>query len=77
MLKVRASEIVARGGCMIEGLEENVDARLEEQIKVLHDGLRTALFSPEAADQEAESLVIGRSVEIESDESASDEIKDE
>ena len=77
VLKVRASEIVARGGCMIEGLEENVDARLEEQIKVLHDGLRTALFDPEAGEQEAESVAIGESVEIEPDESVSDEIKDE
>lgn len=77
VLKVRASEIVARGGCMIEGLEENVDARLEEQTKVLHDGLRAALFGPEAGEQEAESVAIGESVEIEPDESVSDEIEDE
>ncbi len=77
VLKVRASEIVARGGCMIEGLEENVDARLEEQTKVLHDGLRAALFGPEAGEQEAESVAIGESVEIEPDENMSDEIKDE
>ena len=45
VLKVRPSDHVARGGCMIEGREENVDARLEEQAQVLHDGLRAAFFA--------------------------------
>ena len=30
---------------MIEGPEEKVDARLEEQAQVLHDGLRAAFFA--------------------------------
>ena len=45
VLKVRSSDYVARGGCMIEGPEQNVDARLEEQAQVLHDGLRGAFFA--------------------------------
>ena len=52
VLKVRASDHVGRGGCMIEGREENVDARLEEQANVLHDGLRAAFSA--TIEQEAE-----------------------
>ena len=52
VLKVRASDHVGRGGCMIEGREENVDARLEEQANVLHDGLRAAFSA--TVEQEAE-----------------------
>lgn len=43
VLKVRPSEHVSRGGCMIEGREENVDARLEEQLQVLQQALLTSL----------------------------------
>lgn len=43
VLRVRAAEQVGRGGCMIEGAEENIDARLEEQLKVLHRALRAAV----------------------------------
>lgn len=50
VLKVRVSDHVGRGGCMIEGREENVDARLEEQAQVLHDGLRAAFFAVHADD---------------------------
>ncbi len=52
VLKVCASDHVGRGGCMIEGREENVDARLEEQANVLHDGLRAAFSA--TIEQEAE-----------------------
>jgi len=52
VLKVRASDHVGRGGCMIEGREENVDARLEEQANVLHDGLRAAFSA--TIEQDAE-----------------------
>ena len=40
---------------MIEGREENVDARLEEQAQVLHDGLRAAFFA--LHEEEAEVAV--------------------
>ena len=55
VLKVRESDHVGRGGCMIEGREENVDARLEEQAQVLHDGLRAAFFA--LHEEEAEVAV--------------------
>jgi flagellar assembly protein FliH len=50
VLKVRASEDVGRGGCMIEGAEENLDARLEEQFRVLHRALRAAIYGAEEED---------------------------
>ena len=40
VLRVEVSDHVERGGCMIEGREEYVDARLEEQFQVLRDALR-------------------------------------
>lgn len=40
VLRVRASDHVDRGGCMVEGGEENVDARLESQLDVLQRALR-------------------------------------
>lgn len=44
VFKVRSSAHVGRGGCMIEGLEENVDARLDEQLKIMHETLRDAVL---------------------------------
>ena len=44
VLKVRESPHVDRGGCMIEGREENIDARVEEQLQALHQLLRSAVF---------------------------------
>ena len=43
VLKVLTSDHVGRGGCMIEGTEEFVDARLREQFSTLHDELRVAV----------------------------------
>ena len=43
LLAVRPGEHVGRGGCMIEGAEENIDARLEAQFEVLDAALRQAL----------------------------------
>tara|TARA_B100000686_G_scaffold312765_1_gene357558 strand:+ start:1979 stop:2806 length:828 start_codon:yes stop_codon:yes gene_type:complete len=40
VLKVRMSDHVERGGCMIEGAEEFLDARLKEQFSTLRDELR-------------------------------------
>lgn len=40
VLRVSTSDHVGRGGCMIEGCEENVDARIREQLQALHDALR-------------------------------------
>ena len=44
VFKVRSSAHVGRGGCMIEGLEENVDARLDEQLNIMHETLRDAVL---------------------------------
>ena len=44
ILKVQASDHVGRGGCMIEGREESVDARLEEQFNVLREALKNEVF---------------------------------
>jgi flagellar biosynthesis/type III secretory pathway protein FliH len=61
VLKVRASDHVGRGGCMIEGREENVDARLEEQANVLHDGLRAAFSATiEQETEEANEPIVDR-----------------
>lgn len=40
VLKVQVSDHVSRGGCMIEGGQESVDARLEPQLDVLQRALR-------------------------------------
>ena len=45
-LRVVASDAVGRGGCMVEGDEGNVDARLETQLEALHQALRAALAPP-------------------------------
>ena len=44
VLKVRESIPIDRGGCLIEGGEENIDARLEEQLEAMHQVLRSAVF---------------------------------
>ena len=44
VIKVQVGNHVGRGGCMIEGKEESVDARLEEQFEVLKAALRSAVF---------------------------------
>lgn len=55
VFKVRSSAHVGRGGCMIEGLEENVDARLDEQLKIMHQMLRDAVLGQEH-DERAKAL---------------------
>ncbi|MFT5087879.1 MAG: flagellar assembly protein FliH [Candidatus Latescibacterota bacterium] len=52
VFKVRSSAHVGRGGCMIEGLEENVDARLDEQLKIMHQTLRDAVLGQEHDERE-------------------------
>lgn len=42
-LRVRAGEEVDRGGCLLEGEEANLDARLETQLETLRLALRDAL----------------------------------
>lgn len=44
ILRVQASGHVDRGGCMIEGPEENVDARLTTQLETLHEALRDGVM---------------------------------
>ena len=54
VFRIEVSDHVERGGCMIEGREESVDARLEEQFEVLRSALRTEIFEenlPQAADE--------------------------
>jgi flagellar assembly protein FliH len=43
VLKVRVSDHVERGGCMVEGGVENVDARFESQLDVLQQALRSQM----------------------------------
>jgi len=52
VFKVSSSAHVARGGCMIEGREENVDARLDEQLQILHQALRAAVLGEGRKDKE-------------------------
>ena len=52
VLKVQASEHVSRGGCMIEGTEENLDARLESQVGVLRAAVHAALSKEEPGEDE-------------------------
>ncbi|MBI2506098.1 MAG: hypothetical protein HYW07_23020, partial [Candidatus Latescibacteria bacterium] len=42
-IRVRPGEEVERGGCMLEGDEANLDARLETQLEALRQTLRDAL----------------------------------
>lgn len=51
VLKVTPSDHVSRGGCMVEGKEENIDARLDEQFQVLNQILRAALSGEEEASE--------------------------
>jgi flagellar assembly protein FliH len=52
VFKVRSSAHVGRGGCMIEGLEENVDARLDEQLNIMHETLRDAVLGQAPEERE-------------------------
>lgn len=52
VFKVQASEHVSRGGCMIEGNEENLDARLESQAEVLRVAVQGALAKEDAEENE-------------------------
>ena len=45
IFRVEISDHVERGGCMIEGAEESVDARLEEQFDILRQALRAEVFA--------------------------------
>jgi flagellar biosynthesis/type III secretory pathway protein FliH len=44
VLKVRPGANIEPGGCMIEGVDENIDARLEAQFRVLGEELRQAVL---------------------------------
>lgn len=59
VFKVEVSDHVERGGCMIEGMEESVDARLEEQFDILRQALRAEIFDEnvESVGQEAEGTL--------------------
>ena len=60
ILRVQTSAHVDRGGCMVEGPEENVDARLITQLETLHEALRDGVMSQhhnEASAGENEDLV--------------------
>lgn len=59
VFKVEVSDHVERGGCMIEGMEESVDARLEEQFDILRQALRAEIFDEnvESVGQKAEGTL--------------------
>ncbi len=44
VLNVRGSNHVERGGCIIEGPVENIDARLEKQLDILQESLRESVL---------------------------------
>lgn len=46
-IRVRPAEEVDRGGCLLEGEEENIDARLETQLEALRQALRAAVETEE------------------------------
>ncbi|MBT4101303.1 MAG: hypothetical protein HOM68_19045 [Gemmatimonadetes bacterium] len=50
ILRVQISNHVDRGGCMIEGPEENVDARLSTQLETLYEALREQVRQQHAVD---------------------------
>jgi hypothetical protein len=52
-LSVSTSDHIERGGCLIEGHEENVDARIREQLQTLNDALRAAVEIAPESTQEA------------------------
>ena len=49
VLRIISSDQVERGGCMIKGVEENVDARLEQQLQVLADELKASVMTRSAS----------------------------
>ena len=49
VLRIISSAQVERGGCMIKGVEENVDARLEQQLQVLADELKASVMTRSAS----------------------------
>ncbi len=51
VIRVRVSDLVDRGGCMVEGKEQNVDARLCPQLTVLHEALRRRLGHTEVSSE--------------------------
>lgn len=55
VLKVKESPHVDRGGCLVEGRDENIDARLEEQIEGLHQMLHSAVFDQAREVEESEA----------------------
>jgi len=65
VFKVRTSAHVGRGGCMIEGLEENVDARLDEQLKIMHQTLRDAVLGQEHDEREKALAEVEEEIENE------------
>ncbi len=54
ILRVQVSNHVDRGGCMIEGPEENVDARLSTQLETLRDALREQVMAQHATTHQAQ-----------------------
>ncbi|HJN31238.1 MAG TPA: FliH/SctL family protein [Candidatus Latescibacteria bacterium] len=53
ILRVQVSSHVDRGGCMIEGPEENVDARLSPQLETLYEALRQQVMELHADGSES------------------------
>ena len=49
VIKVQVGGHIGRGGCMIEGKEESIDARLEEQFEILKAALRSAVYGESLA----------------------------
>ena len=77
ILKVQVSEHVERGGCMIEGTDDNIDARLDQQLRVLQEELRNAVLYQDADTdtEEGAADLVGPAAEadVETDEESTDD----
>lgn len=70
VLRVQASDHVDRGGCMVEGGEENVDARLASQLDVLQKALRDQVEETHESDAaEATDAPVGAPMDASVDDS--------
>ena len=72
VLRVSTSDHIERGGCLIEGREENVDARIKEQLQALNDALRAAVeveheSAPEAPPGDGNSDAVDDVTAVEDD----------
>ena len=77
VLKVRVSDHVERGGCMIEGGEENVDARFESQLDIMQQALRAQVEDTYESDSAGDSVADTGEAAVDTADSADEPTVDE